>query len=77
MDKQEYRLYLALLKARGNLARKAMADSARRREQLKAQRQTRSNDVKNLLSGRAFGVSVDGLLVSDAELAERERAFGK
>ncbi|WP_279571126.1 hypothetical protein [Serratia ureilytica] len=31
MDKQEYRLYLAMLKARGELARKAMADNARRR----------------------------------------------
>ncbi|MGP0837929.1 hypothetical protein [Serratia sp. CY85251] len=72
MDKQEYRLYLAMLKAR-----KAMADNARRREQLKTQRHTRSDDIKNLLSGREFGVSVDGLLASDDELEARERAFAK
>lgn len=29
MNKQEYRLYLAMLKARGDQARKAMADASR------------------------------------------------
>lgn len=77
MDKQEYRLYLAMLKARGDLARKAMADNALRRERLKAQRYHRSDDIKALLTGNEFGVSVDGLLASDDELATRERAFGK
>ncbi|MEX3099026.1 hypothetical protein [Serratia ureilytica] len=77
MDKREYRLYLSMLKARGDLARKAMADNARRRETLKTYRLHRSDDIKTLLSGREFGVSVDGLLASDDELDARERAFGK
>lgn len=77
MDKQEYRLYLAMLKARGDLARKAMVDNVRRREQLKTHRHHRSDDIKTLLSSRGFGVSVDGLLASEDELAARERAFGK
>ncbi|MBL0872760.1 hypothetical protein HLB02_05150 [Serratia nevei] len=77
MDKQEYQRYLESLKTRGERARQAMADNARRREQLKTHRHTRSDDIKNLLTGREFGVSVDGLLASDDELDARERAFGK
>jgi len=77
MDKQEYQLYLATLKARGDLARKAMADNARRREALKAHRLHRSDDIKTLLTSGQFGVSVDGLLANTDELEARERAFGK
>ncbi|BEM05978.1 hypothetical protein I1S38_23010 [Serratia ureilytica] len=77
MDKQEYRLYLAMLKARGELARKAMADKARRRNMLKAHRQRRSDDIRSLLAWKDRDVSVDGLLASDEELETRERAFGK
>lgn len=77
MDKQEYRLYLAMLKARGDRARKAMADNARRRNMLKAHRQRRSDDIRSLLAWKDRDVSVDGLLASDDELDTRERAFGK
>ncbi|EMH4931883.1 hypothetical protein [Serratia ureilytica] len=77
MDKQEYRLYLAMLKARGELARKAMADNARRRNMLKAHPQRRSDDIRSLLAWKDRDVSVDGLLASDKELETRERAFGK
>lgn len=77
MDKQEYRLYLAMLKARGELALKAMSDNARRRNMLKAHRQRRSDDIRSLLAWKDRDVSVDGLLASDEELETRERAFGK
>lgn len=77
MDKQEYRLYLAMLKARGDLARKEMADNARRRNLIKAHRQRRSDDIRSLLAWKDRDVSVDGLLASDDELETRERAFGK
>lgn len=77
MDKQEYRLYLAMLKARGDLARKEMADNARRRNLIKAHRQRRSDDIRSLLAWKNRDVSVDGLLASDDELDARERAFGK
>ncbi|MFI7974577.1 hypothetical protein [Serratia marcescens] len=77
MDKQEYRLYLAMLKARGELARKAMADNARRRNMLKVHRQRRSDDIRSLLAWKDRDVSVDGLLASDEELETRELAFGK
>ncbi|EMH4931941.1 MULTISPECIES: hypothetical protein [Serratia] len=77
MDKQEYRLYLAMLKARGDLARKAMDDSARRRELLKMHRHRRSEGIRTLLNWKALDESVDGLLVDAAELDARERAFGK
>ncbi|HID8220405.1 TPA: hypothetical protein ACXIGW_004996 [Serratia marcescens] len=58
MDKQEYRLYLAMLKARGDLARKAMADNARRRNLIKAHRQRRSDDIRSLLAWKDRDVSV-------------------
>ncbi|MBF4185535.1 hypothetical protein I1S38_22045 [Serratia ureilytica] len=77
MDKQEYRLYLAMLKARGDLARKEMADNARRRNLIKAHRQRRSDDIRSLLAWKNRDMSVDGLLASDDELDARERAFGK
>ncbi|BEM90546.1 hypothetical protein SME46J_50160 (plasmid) [Serratia marcescens] len=77
MDKQEYRLYLAMLKVRGDLARKAMVDNARRRNLIKAHRQRRSDDIRSLLAWKDRDVSVDGLLASDDELYARERAFGK
>lgn len=66
-----------MLKARGDLARKAMTDNARRRNMLKAHRQRRSDDIRSLLAWKDRDVSVDGLLASDEELETREWAFGK
>ncbi|BEM46470.1 hypothetical protein HP437_00610 (plasmid) [Serratia marcescens] len=77
MNKQEYRLYLAILKARGDQARKAMAGNVLRREALKAHRHRRSEGIRTLLNWKALNESVDCLLVDAAELEAREQAFGK